>query len=713
MEKSRTLIISVIAFLIAAISGGTVYGADSDFDYDIYYDEGEDEKVVLINGYHGTEENLVIPEEIDGCKVKYVYLQRDYYDEEDSTEVNTAVKTINIPSGVMEFKLSLLQGLTDIYVSGDNEYFESESGLAYSKADEYFGIWLYCVPPARTGTIDIKEGTESVSSDAFRGCERISGINIPASFIDIDRKTAEDCKLIESINVAEDNQYFSSEDGVLYDKQKKRLIWYPCGKTGEVKITDSVTEIGDMAFIGCVNISEISLGKNVSIIGEKVFMGCTSLQTAAFEGMVTEIGGYTFKSCTSLTEVILPDGFESLSYAMFSGCPLLKKLNIPASVKVILSTSFLGSAINEIVIDSANPYLSLRDGMICNKEGTKLFVCMPDGQKNITVPESITVLGENAFSLCSDVEKIIVPKNVTEIETGVFQDCWSLKEVELPEGIKTIPDNAFNSCVNLQSIKIPSSVTSIGFWAFNSCESLKSLTIPENVTSIGSDIIFLAGITEVYVESLKLTDISYDALCTFRGRVNIYVYDEEVYNKIKVNADSDELCNIILLKKSEPLELDKYSVELYTGNVKKSVMVKAALTDITGTVKWKTSNKSVAKVNNGKITAVNKGTAVVTAYIGKYSKKVKVTVKNPVITVADGSESISTIKVKRGKTVYYRVNTNPFKSGIKLKLNQNIKKYAKIVFKNNTISVKGIKKGTVKFRLQSGKGSKNIKVNVR
>lgn len=712
MEKSRTWIVLVIAFFIAVISGGTVYGADSDFDYDIYeVDEGEE--VVFINGYHGSEENLVIPEEIDGYKVVYLYLQRNYYEEEGGTEINTTVKTINIPSGIRGFGLSLLQGLTDIYVSEDNEYFESESGLAYSKADEYSGIWLYCVPPARTGTIDIKEGTEAVSYSAFRGCEKISGINIPASFIDIDRQMAEDCKLIESINVAEDNQYFSSENGVLYDKQKNLLIWYPCGKTGEVKIADSVTGIGDMAFKDCVNISEISFGKNVSNIGEAAFVGCTSLQTAAFEGVVTEIGDNTFEDCTSLTEVILPDGIESLPYAMFYGCPLLKKLNIPASVKAISSTSLKGSAISEIVIDSANPYLSLRDGMICNKEGTKLFVCMPDGQKNLTVPEYITVLGENAFSICSDVEKITVPENVTEMETGVFQDCSSLKEIELPEGIKTIPGNAFNSCYNLQSIKIPSTVTSIGYWAFESCSSLKSLTIPENVTSLGSDIIFLAGVTEVYVESLKLTDIGYDALCTFIGRVNIYAYNEEVYNILKANADSDELSNVILLKKSEPLELDKYSVELYTGNVKKSVTVKAALTDITGTVKWKTSNKSVAKVSNGKITAVNKGTAVVTAYIGKYSKKVKVTVKNPVITVVDGSESINTIKVKRGKTVYYRVNTNPSKSGIKLKINQNIKKYAKIVFKNNTISVKGVKKGTVKFQLQSGKGSKTIKVNVR
>ena len=710
MEKLRKWIIPLIVVLAAAISGSTAYGADSDLDYSIMWEDDEAESV-YIYGYHGSEENLIIPEEIDGYKVKYVYLERGDYEEGGSAEVNTTVKSIHIPSGTIEFEVSLLQGLTDISISGDNEYFEEKDGLVYAKPNEYSGLRLYCVPPARTGTIDIMEGTETAGYSSFSGCDRVLEINIPASFTEIRREMAEDCKLLESINVAEDNQYFSSENGVLYDKQKKSLIWYPCGKIGEVNIADSVTEIGDMAFMDCVNISEISLGKNVSIIGEYVFMGCTSLQTAAFEGIVTKIGDCTFAGCKSLTEVILPDGIESLSYAMFYECPLLKKINIPASVKVILPTSIKESGINEIVIDDENPYLSLKDKMICNKEGTKLFLWLPDGQKNITVPDNITVLGENSFSLCIDAEKITVPENVTELETGVFQNCWLLKEIELPEGIKTIPDNTFNSCENLQSIKIPSTVTSIGYGAFDSCYSLKSLTIPENVTNLESRIIFLAGITEVYVESLKLTDIGDFALSTYMDMVNVYVYNEEVYNKLKEN--SDEFCNIILLKKSEPLELDKYSVELYTGNVKKSVTVKAALTDITGTVKWKTSDKSVANVKNGKITAVNKGTAVVTAYIGKYSKKVKVTVRNPVITVVDGSESINTIKVKRGKSVYYRVNTNPSKSGIKLKLDKNIKKYAKVALKNNTLSVKGVKKGTVKFRIQSGKGIKTVKINVR
>ena len=107
------------------------------------------------------------------------------------------------------------------------------------------------------------------------------------------------------------------------------------------------------------------------------------------------------------------------------------------------------------------------------------------GVKRIIVGDSVTTIGEYAFSYCSSLTSITIPNSVTTIKEYAFSNCSSLTSVTIPNSVTTIGDNAFNGCRSLTSVTIPNSVTTIGKAAFNYCSSLTSVNIPNSVTTIG------------------------------------------------------------------------------------------------------------------------------------------------------------------------------------------------------------------------------------
>ena len=120
---------------------------------------------------------------------------------------------------------------------------------------------------------------------------------------------------------------------------------------------------------------------------------------------------------------------------------------------------------------------------ICDRAFAGKFLFHPSLQ-SITIPDSVTSIGDSAFYDCSSLQSVTIPDSVTSIGDSAFNGCSSLQSVTVPDSVTSIGGSAFRGCSSLQPVIIPDSVTSIGNHAFESCSSLQSVTIPESVTII-------------------------------------------------------------------------------------------------------------------------------------------------------------------------------------------------------------------------------------
>ena len=211
-------------------------------------------------------------------------------------------------------------------------------------------------------------------------------------------------------------------------------------------------------------------------------------ETVEYDGKtlsVTSIGEEAFEYCTSLTSVIISNGVESIGYSAFVDCSCLTSVTIPNSVKSIDDYAFAGcSSLTSITVDKGNPIYDSRDN--CNAIIETATNTLHTGCQSTIIPESVTSIGEHAFSGCSGLTSITIPNSVTSIGGSAFTSCSNLTSITIPNGVTSIGDYAFWNCSSLTSVTIPSSVTSIGDRAFLSCSSLTSITIPERVESIGN-----------------------------------------------------------------------------------------------------------------------------------------------------------------------------------------------------------------------------------
>ena len=152
-----------------------------------------------------------------------------------------------------------------------------------------------CLRMSKLTSLIIPNSVTSIGNSAFSDCSSLTNVEIPSSVISIENFAFSNCSSLTSISVAADNSTYSSEGGVLFNKDKTILIQYPGGKQGAYTIPNSVTYIG--------------LG---------AFSGCGSLTTIEIPGSVTSIGNYAFVNCRNLKEVCVPKG-QKARFAQMEG----------------------------------------------------------------------------------------------------------------------------------------------------------------------------------------------------------------------------------------------------------------------------------------------------------------------------------------------------------------------------------------------------------
>ena len=152
--------------------------------------------------------------------------------------------------------------------------------------------------------IILPESLETIGEEAFEDCDKLTEITIPAGVITIDSNPFYSCNKLKEIRVDENNQDFCGENGVLFDKNKTRLIQYPAEKDNiEYSVPDTVSEISEYAFLYNKYLTYITMPDNVTSIGKYAFSSCTSLTSITIPKNITSIDFYTFNGCTALTDV--------------------------------------------------------------------------------------------------------------------------------------------------------------------------------------------------------------------------------------------------------------------------------------------------------------------------------------------------------------------------------------------------------------------------
>ena len=285
-------------------------------------------------------------------------------------------------------------------------------------------------------SVTIPNSVTSVGDRAFDGCSNLTSINIPSSVTSIGQYPFIGCQGLTSITVDNGNTFYSSVDGVLFDKSKTQLLQYPVGNPRDsYTIPDGVTSIKELAFALCEKLTSVTIPNSVESIEMSAFWKCTGLTGVTIPNSVTSIGNQAFSECTKLSNVAFntPSNITSIGSYAFSGCT---------------------------------------------------------GLTGIAIPDSVTSIGQEAFYGCTGLTSVTISDSVTSIGFEVFHGCTGLISVTIPDSVTSIGNYAFYGCTGLTGVTIPDSVTSIGPYAFNYCTSLESIFLPDkDDLSIGANVI--------------------------------------------------------------------------------------------------------------------------------------------------------------------------------------------------------------------------------
>jgi hypothetical protein len=193
----------------------------------------------------------------------------------------------------------------------------------------------------------------------------------------------------------------------------------------------TVTSIGYAAFRYCRNLTSITIPDSVTSIEVYAFAGCSSLTSITIGNGVTSIGSHAFIHCGSLTSITIPKSVTSIGESAFTGCRALTSITIPKSVTSIGSSAFtLCSSLTTIEVGAGNVNYTEVNGVLFNTKMTVLLT-YPASKTgtNYTISDSVTSIGDYAFTSCRSLTSITIPDSVTSIGDGAFQSCSSLTSV--------------------------------------------------------------------------------------------------------------------------------------------------------------------------------------------------------------------------------------------------------------------------------------------
>ena len=336
-----TLFVITLVTTVFNILPKSLSNSNGDYTYDV-----RDDGTIEITKYNGSTSNLNIPSTIDGKQVSYIG--------SDSFRGNKYLNSVTIPDSVKVIKPRAFAECSNL------------STLKFGKNVEK--IYDYVFFQTNITEITLPEKLNHISGIAFLG-----------NFV------------IKNINVDTKNTNFSSSNGIVFSKDKKKIVLYPQGKTEKAyTIPSTVEEICDSAF------------------------SYAQVESITIPSSVKKFGNYVFSS-TSITSITIPSTVTEMGYGPVADCQKLISANIQSTVKVLPYDMFNGC--------------------------TSL--------KNVTLNDNIEEIYNRAFYGCKSLSNITLPKNLKKIDAGSFYECSNLNNIKIPSGVRYISNSAFNNNTTL------------------------------------------------------------------------------------------------------------------------------------------------------------------------------------------------------------------------------------------------------------------------
>lgn len=270
---------------------------------------------------------------------------------------------------------------------------------------------------------------------------------------------------------------------------------------------------GDYLFSDMKSLHTIKLPNSMEIMGQYLFVGCESLTSVTLPKSLKTLPDWTFSSCfnqnDNLTSILIDDSnpyyssdgsalFDKYKTKMFFAVKSLREYAIPSSVSEIIQEAFYNcrhlktlvlplrlksvnghhfsncDSLYSISVDEKNPYLCSDGSALYNKDKSELVFVYHTVRK-MSIPSSVTKIGDYAFYNCTNLSSLTLPSGVKEIGFSAFQGCKSLTSVTIPSGVKYISSFTFRDCESLRFINLPSDLKYIGEEAFEGCTGLTSI----------------------------------------------------------------------------------------------------------------------------------------------------------------------------------------------------------------------------------------------
>ncbi len=317
--------------------------------------------------------------------------------------------------------------------------------------------------------ITLPETIEQIGAQAFANCKLLCEINLPDSLTSIGTWAFDQCYELKHVRIPAHafdggiNEAFAYSyiETVELAEGIEKIPDYTFYRSGlkEISLPSTLRKIGSYAFLECHSLRNVKLNEGLEQIGDYAFMNI-EIEKISIPASVNEIGAGIFVSCWSLNEITVDPANKT--YYTSGNCVIER------------STKTLVIGYGECVIPTDGSVTSIGDGGV---GGTPIT--------SLTLPDSVTAIGEHAFMYCTRLKSITIPYTVKSVGAGAFSECTSLESIFLPYGIKTIGDGTFFNCKALTVADIPYGIESIGTQAFQFCEKLTEIYLPDSLTAIG------------------------------------------------------------------------------------------------------------------------------------------------------------------------------------------------------------------------------------